>query len=69
MLAVRDEDEVMMITREGQIVRTKVGGISVIGRATQGVRCISLNDGDQLVSVARIPNEEAAAAGEAPPNP
>jgi DNA gyrase subunit A len=39
-------------------VRTKVDGISVIGRNTQGVRCIALNEGDKLVSVALIPNEE-----------
>ncbi|MFO1076650.1 MAG: DNA gyrase subunit A [Planctomycetota bacterium] len=58
LLAVKDDDEVMMITKDGQIVRTKVDGISVIGRNTQGVRCISLNDGDELVSVACIPNEE-----------
>ena len=47
-----------MITKDGQIVRTKVANISVIGRNTQGVRCIALNDGDKLVSVARIPSEE-----------
>ncbi|GAB4144992.1 MAG: DNA gyrase subunit A [Planctomycetota bacterium] len=58
LLAVRDEDEVMLITKQGQIVRTSCSGISVIGRATQGVRCIALNPGDRLVSVARIPNEE-----------
>jgi DNA gyrase subunit A len=61
LLAVKDDDEVMMITKDGQIVRTKVGGISVIGRATQGVRCIALNGGDKLVSVARIPSEEPEA--------
>jgi DNA gyrase subunit A len=58
LLAVGDDDEVMMITKDGQIVRTKVVGISVIGRNTQGVRCISLNGDDKLVSVARIPSEE-----------
>src|SRR5262245_21209787 len=62
LLAVKDDDEVMMITKDGQIVRTKVSGISVIGRNTQGVRCIALNEGDKLVSVARIPNEEPMAA-------
>ncbi|MGE3173387.1 MAG: DNA gyrase subunit A [Planctomycetota bacterium] len=71
LLAVREEDEAMMITKDGQIVRTKVGEISVIGRATQGVRCIALNEGDKLVSVARIPSEEpeaeaATAPGEPP---
>jgi DNA gyrase subunit A len=58
LLAVKDDDEVMMITKDGQIVRTKVAEISVIGRNTQGVRCIALNEGDKLVSVACIPREE-----------
>ena len=51
-----------MITKDGQIVRTSVSGISVIGRNTQGVRCISLRDGDKLVSAARVPTEEPEAA-------
>jgi DNA gyrase subunit A len=58
LLAVADDDEVMLITKDGQIVRTKVAEISIVGRNTQGVRCIALNDGDKLVSVARIPREE-----------
>jgi DNA gyrase subunit A len=66
ILAVKDDDEVMMITKDGQIVRTAVGQISVIGRNTQGVRCISLNDGDKLVSVALIPSEEPEGEGETP---
>lgn len=61
LLAVADDDEVMLITKDGQIVRTKVAEISVVGRNTQGVRCIALNDGDKLVSVARIPREEPVA--------
>lgn len=70
VLSVTEEDEVMMITKDGQIVRTKVAGISVIGRNTQGVRCISLNGDDKLVSVARIPREdEAEAEAEAGPGP
>jgi DNA gyrase subunit A len=67
LLAVGDEDEVMMITKDGQIVRTKVSEISVIGRNTQGVRCIALNEGDKLVSVARIPNEEPEPEADAAP--
>lgn len=63
LLAVGDDDEVMLITKDGQIVRTMVGGISVVGRNTQGVRCIALNDGDKLVGVARIPREEPEAPG------
>jgi DNA gyrase subunit A len=58
LLAVTDDDEVMMITRGGQIVRTTAKGISVIGRATQGVRCISLKSGDTLVACAKVTSEE-----------
>jgi DNA gyrase subunit A len=65
LLAVSDEDEVMMITKDGQIVRTSASGISVIGRATQGVRCISLNEGDKLVAVAIVPSEEPSESTEA----
>ena len=66
LLAVSDDDEVMLITKDGQIVRTKVSQISVVGRNTQGVRCIALNDGDKLVSVARIPREEPESTEAAP---
>lgn len=62
MLWVTDEDDVMFITREGQIMRIGAEGISVIGRATQGVRCIGLNEGDKLTAVAKVPNEEVADA-------
>jgi DNA gyrase subunit A len=58
LVAVTDDDEVMMVTRNGQIVRTAAKGISVIGRATQGVRCISLRGEDQLVACAKVPTEE-----------
>jgi DNA gyrase subunit A len=61
LLAVAEDDEVMLITKDGQIVRTKVAEISMVGRNTQGVRCIGLNDGDKLVSVARIPREDPEA--------
>ena len=57
---VRNQWEVQT-WKDGQIVRTKVAEISVVGRNTQGVRCIALNDGDKLVSVARIPREEPVA--------
>jgi len=53
-LTVFDTDEMMMLTKNGQAVRTRVADISVIGRATKGVRCINLNEGDQLLGVARI---------------
>ena len=51
---VTEEDEMMLITNRGILVRTPVNGISVIGRNTQGVRLINLNEGEQLIGVARI---------------
>lgn len=66
VLAVADDDEVMMITKDGQIVRTNVGGVSIVGRNTQGVRCIALNGDDKLVGVARIPREEPESTETAP---
>ena len=56
--SVRDADELMMITLNGQIVRTGVNEMRVIGRATQGVRVISLKPSDKLVSVARVVSED-----------
>ncbi|MEK7348879.1 MAG: DNA gyrase subunit A, partial [Candidatus Eisenbacteria bacterium] len=57
-LEVVPEDEVMLITRGGMIIRTPVEGISEIGRNTQGVRLINLEPGDQLIDVARVEERE-----------
>jgi len=57
-LEVVPEDEVMLITRGGMIIRTPVAGISEIGRNTQGVRLINLEEGDQLIDVARVEEKE-----------
>ncbi|MFW6155543.1 MAG: DNA gyrase C-terminal beta-propeller domain-containing protein, partial [Planctomycetota bacterium] len=54
MKAVRDNDELMLITVNGQIMRMAVSQLRQIGRATQGVRIISLREGDELVAVARV---------------
>ena len=56
--AVSDTDEVLMITAGGIIQRIRAGDVSRIGRNTQGVRIIRLDDGDKLVSLARVPPEE-----------
>ncbi|MBI3983892.1 DNA gyrase subunit A, partial [Candidatus Microgenomates bacterium] len=48
------QQEVLVISAQGQLIRIPVKGIPVIGRATQGVRVMRLNDGDQAVSVALI---------------
>ncbi len=51
---VQDEDEIMLISNGGTLVRTRVQEISVLGRNTQGVRLISLHNGEKLVGVERI---------------
>jgi DNA gyrase subunit A len=63
LLDVRDEDEVMMISQGGMIIRTPISTIRPIGRNTQGVTLISLNEGDKLVAVARVAKEEGEEAG------
>jgi DNA gyrase subunit A len=56
-LAVQDDDEIILITRGGVMIRQQVKGISVIGRNTQGVKIVSLDEGDKVVSVALIPRD------------
>jgi len=65
-LAVRDEDEVMLLTAKGQSIRCPVAGIRETGRGAKGVRLVTLEPGDKLLSIARIveTDEEQAAAAE-----
>jgi DNA gyrase subunit A len=51
---VRPEDEIMLITDNGTLIRTTVAGVPVLGRDTQGVKLISLGEGERLVSVERV---------------
>ncbi|MFQ5982497.1 MAG: DNA gyrase C-terminal beta-propeller domain-containing protein, partial [Woeseiaceae bacterium] len=57
-LQVRDEDEIMLISSSGTLVRTPVNQISIIGRNTQGVRLIRVESGQRLVGLARIESME-----------
>ena len=58
MKEVADDDEVMLITNQGTIIRMKIKGISVIGRNTQGVRLINVEKGETVVGVAHLAEEE-----------
>jgi DNA gyrase subunit A len=51
---VTEDDEVMLITQQGMVLRTRAGDIRAIGRATQGVRLIEMEDGDAVVAVAKL---------------
>ncbi|HET8798537.1 MAG TPA: DNA gyrase subunit A [Thermoanaerobaculia bacterium] len=64
MAYVHDDDEVMLITQQGMILRMKAGDVRVIGRATQGVRLIEMEEGDQVVAIAKLAEKEEEAAAE-----
>jgi DNA gyrase subunit A len=55
---LRGDEGVMLITEKGMIIRLNTADISTIGRNTQGVRLINLEEGDHLVSVARLAERE-----------
>ena len=55
---VHDDDELMFITQQGKVLRTVARDVRSIGRATQGVRLIGMEEGDQVVSVAKLAERE-----------
>jgi len=52
--SVTDDEQLMIITRQGVVNRQRVDEIRTIGRATQGVRLVTLDEGDQVMDVARV---------------
>ena len=65
---VRDDDHIMLITDGGKVIRMPVHDISVIGRNTQGVRLIDLAEGEKVVGVACVAEQEGDDGG-TPPEP
>jgi DNA gyrase subunit A len=61
---VRSSDQVMIITREGVLIRTQADGVSEYGRNTGGVRLISLDAGDQVIGLAPVIDREDGDAPE-----
>jgi DNA gyrase subunit A len=57
-IQVTDEDEMMLISNKGTLVRARAVDVSIIGRNTQGVTLINIVDGEQLVSIAKIAETE-----------
>jgi DNA gyrase subunit A len=55
---VREKDDLMIITRKGVVIRCPISQLSVIGRATQGVKLIALDEGDMVMDVAHLVREE-----------
>jgi DNA gyrase subunit A len=64
-LSINPDDQMMLITEKGMIVRTSIADVRQTGRATQGVRVINLKKGDKLISVARIADTPEATTPEA----
>lgn len=57
---VTDKDDLMIISDKGQVIRTKISGISLMGRTTQGVRLIKLKEGENVVAVEKIIDPDEA---------
>ncbi len=55
---IEGEEEVMVVTQNGIMIRISVQGLSTIGRNTQGVRVINLDEGDRVIDMAPLPNNE-----------
>jgi DNA gyrase subunit A len=66
-MEVAQDDQVMVITAFGKIIRTNVRALSLLGRPTQGVRLIHLEAGDAVVAVARVAEAEDPASGAVTP--
>ncbi|HZI10018.1 MAG TPA: DNA gyrase subunit A [Myxococcus sp.] len=63
LLQVKDSDEVMLVTNGGMLIRMRVKEISVIGRNTQGVRLIALENGEEKVmAISKLPEGETSEA-------
>jgi DNA gyrase subunit A len=58
ILLVTDEDDIMLMTDRGKIIRMPVKDVSVIGRNTQGVRLIAMDPGERVVSAARLAEKD-----------
>jgi len=62
---VSDEDEIMLITTGGVLIRTRVSEIRELGRATQGVTLINLGEGEKLSGIEKIVETDDEEDGEA----
>ena len=67
VVSVQDDDQVLMMTGRGKLQRVNVGEIKSIGRNTQGVRIMRLDDSDSLAAVVPVPPSEQEEAAEGAP--
>ena len=57
-MAVDDDDEVLMINSDGIIIRIKANEVSKLGRATQGVKIMKVEDDTKIVAIAKVIKED-----------
>jgi DNA gyrase subunit A len=55
---VTEDDQLMLVSSKGKIIRLRIKDIRVIGRNTQGVRLIDIEEGERVVSLARLAEKE-----------
>ncbi|MGN6543711.1 MAG: DNA gyrase subunit A [Aureliella sp.] len=65
IVSVTDEDEILMMTTRGKIQRVAVREINIIGRNTQGVKIMRMDEGDTLAAIVKVPQEDESAVGAA----
>jgi DNA gyrase subunit A len=64
ILSVKEDTDLMIITRDGKIIRLESGEIRQAGRSTQGVRLVRMEEGDQVAAASVIPYDPEAGAGQ-----
>ncbi|MDO4943251.1 MAG: DNA gyrase subunit A [Lachnospiraceae bacterium] len=57
--AINDDDEIMMISKEGIVIRTNVSGISILGRSTSGVKVMNVKEDAAVASITRVIKEDS----------
>jgi len=67
ILNVAQDDEILIITEQGKLIRVACQGIRSVGRSTQGVKVIQLEEGDRVVSIEKIVEQEETEGEEAEP--
>ena len=60
ILSVKEDSDLMIITKQGQIIRIESASIRQAGRSTQGVRLVNVEEGDQVAAASLIPDTEVA---------
>ena len=63
-LAVREDDEIMLINSDGMIIRMSVSEVSKLGRATQGVKLMRVREDENIIAIAKVLRDDEEPEGE-----